>query len=183
MADLHILCRMCTSKGGERSEPSRRQAALKTYCPKGNPQPSGRRPVKPKNPPAQKGRLNLRTFFHTTLLHNLPRSGAPPFFHICGVSRHRSPRPEGPSNFRTLRTFGPFRAVNPQLRRRCQPFPCTSRISRSHSSHTTSGAKGFIFSFALFPKAVRLSASSISFRRASAKGAAPSSVRYPSSPS
>ena len=40
--------------------------------------------------------------FYTTC-----REAAPPFY-ICGASRHHNPRAEGPSNFRTLRTFGPL---------------------------------------------------------------------------
>ena len=32
--------------------------------------------------------------------------GRADFFIICGVSRHHNPRPERPSNLRTLRTFG-----------------------------------------------------------------------------
>ena len=42
---------------------------------------------------------------NTTLLHN-PRRQPRPFFKTCGVSRHHNPRPEGPSNLRTLRTLG-----------------------------------------------------------------------------
>ena len=48
------------------------------------------------------------------------RSRAPLFFKICGVSRHHHPRPERPSNLRTLRTLG-AQPRQPSRRRR---VPC-----------------------------------------------------------
>ena len=72
---------------GERSEPIRRMliipydiesqsrnADFNKLAAKPPPQPSGQRPVKLKNPPAN-GRSILRTFLFTTLLHNLPPTG------------------------------------------------------------------------------------------------------------
>ncbi len=96
----------------------------------GYPQPSGHRPVKPKNPPAE-GRSNFRTFFRPSepfepsepgplrgpiaipqpsaqravAPFHTTRAGRCPFFSNCGVSRHHNPRAIGPSNLRTLRTL------------------------------------------------------------------------------
>ena len=69
------------------------------------PQPSG--PKAPSNLRTlrPRGRSILRTFPFTTLLHN-PRRQPRPLFIICGVSRHHHPRPERPSNLRTLKTLG-----------------------------------------------------------------------------
>ena len=109
----------------------------------GNPQPSARRAVKLKNPPAIRpvnpknlspcplsasehnlppsGGHNPRakgpsTFPFTTLLYNSRRQ-PPPFFKNLRRSRHHNPRPERPSNLRTLRTFG-AKPRQPSLRRR-----------------------------------------------------------------
>ena len=68
------------------------------------PQPSARRAVKLKNLPAA-GRSILRTFLFTTLRHNLRRQPRPLFLKLRR-SRHRNPRPKGPSNLRTLRPSG-----------------------------------------------------------------------------
>ena len=106
----------------------------------GYPQPSGHRPVKPKNPPAE-GRSNFRTFFRPSepfepselgplcgpiaiprpsaqravAPFHTTRAGRCPLFSNCGVSRHHNPRAIGPSNLRTLRpkagqTLEPFSA-------------------------------------------------------------------------
>ena len=47
----------------------------------------------------------LRVAGDTTLLHN-PRRQPPPFFKICARRAIRNPRPERPSNLRTLRPSG-----------------------------------------------------------------------------
>ena len=128
------------------------------------PQPSAQRAVKLKNPWAA-GPFILRTFFPAPLSeamhseHDLkerqrrtnhsesfplwgrnpftqPAALAAPLFYNLRRSRHHNPRPERPSNLRTLRTFG-AKPRQPS-RRRCvpwrQPRPCSTKKPGSISS-------------------------------------------------
>ena len=103
--------------GGERSEPIRRMliipydtesqsrnADFNKLAAKPPPQPSGQRPVKLKNPPAN-GRSILRTFLFITLLHNLRRQPRP-FFIKSAAKPPPQPSGQRPSNLRTLRPIG-----------------------------------------------------------------------------
>ena len=116
---------------GERSEPIRRMliipydiesqsrnADFNKLAAKPPPQPSGQRPVKLKNPPAN-GRSILRTFLFTTLLHNLPPTGG---YNL---------RPGGPSTFLFITLLH-----NP--RRKPRPFLICAR----QGATTTLGLKG-----------------------------------------
>ena len=123
------------------SEPSRRRRYYKTHRPlKGKrlttfcaspallqnvfavhrraiPQPSARRAVKLKNPPAN-GRSILRTFLYNPSTQ--PAAEPRPFsLKSAPEGRHHHPRPKGPSNLRTLRIFG-TKSRQPS-HRRCVP--------------------------------------------------------------
>ena len=108
--------------GGERSEPiismrimpydtesQSRNADFNKLAAKPPPQPSGQRPVKLKNPPAN-GRSILRTFLFITLLHNLRRQPRP-FF----IKSAAKPPPQ-PSGQRPVKLKNPpaVRPVNPK---------------------------------------------------------------------
>ena len=78
----------------------------------GNPQPSAAEPL---SPPERSD---------ATLLHNLRRSRAP-FYKTCGEAATTTLGAKGPSNLRTLRTFG-TKSRQPSHRRCVQgPFPLT----------------------------------------------------------
>ena len=96
------------------------------------PQPSAPQALSPPErseynlPPS--GGHNLRpggpsTFPFTTILHN-PRRQPRPFFIKLRRSRHHNPRPEGPSNLRTLRPIGPVHLKNPPSLRTLTPQVC-----------------------------------------------------------
>ena len=60
--------------------------------------------AKPPPPPSARQGCRPLSEAYTTLLYN-PRRQPRPFFYLRR-SRHHNPRPEGPSNLRTLRTLG-----------------------------------------------------------------------------
>ena len=111
--------------GNPSSQPTASAVPLFYTAAKPPPQPSG--PKAPSNLRTlrPRGRSILRTFPSEPFEPFEPshrrcvqwRSRAPLFFKICGVSRHHHPRPERPSNLRTLRTLG-TKSRQPSRRRR-----------------------------------------------------------------